>query len=56
VEFEPAACVLRRNQHEEVIDAVRERSGWSTGDVSNVREEALETFENVGGCVDEDVK
>ncbi len=56
MEFESAACALRRKQREEVIDAVRGRSGWSTGNVSNVREEALETLENVGGCVDGDVK
>ena len=56
MEFESAACALRRNQREEVIDAVRGRSGWSRGDVSIVREEAVERFENVRGCVDEDVK
>ncbi len=56
MEFESAACALRKNQHKEVIDAVGGRSGWSTGDVSNVREETLETFENVGGCDDGDVK
>ncbi len=56
MEFESAVCALRRNQHEEVIDAVGGRSGWSTDDFSNVREEAVEMFENVGGCVDGDVK
>ncbi len=56
MEFESAACTLRRNQHEEVIDVVGGRSGWSTGNFGNVREEAVETFENVGGCVDGDVK
>ncbi len=56
MEFESAACALRRNQCEEVIDAGGGRSGWSTGNISNVREEAMETFENVGGCVDGDVK
>jgi hypothetical protein len=56
VEFESAECALRRNQCEEVIDAVGGRSGWITGDFSNVREEAVETFENVGGCVDGDIK
>jgi hypothetical protein len=56
VEFESAACALRRNQREEVIDAVGGRIGWSTGDFSNVREEAVEMFENVEGCVDGDAK
>jgi hypothetical protein len=56
MEFESAVCALRRNQREEVIDVIGGRNGWSTGDISNVREEALETFENVGGCVDGDVK
>ncbi len=56
MEFESAACGLWRNQREEVIDAVRGRSRWSTGNFSNLREEAVETIENVGGCVDGDVK
>ncbi len=56
MEFESAMCALRRNQREEVIDMVGGRSGWSTGNFSNVREEAVEMFENVGGCVDEDIK
>jgi hypothetical protein len=56
VEFESAVCTLRRNQCEEVIDVVGGRSGVSTGDFSNVREEAVKTFENVGGSVDGDVK
>ncbi len=56
MEFESAAYALRRNQREEVIDAVGGRSGWSTGNISNVRDEALEMFENVGGCVDGYIK
>jgi hypothetical protein len=57
VEFESAACALRRNQcEEEVIDAVWGRNGWGAGDFCNVGEETVETLENLGGNVGGDVK
>jgi len=56
VEFESSACALRRNQREEVIDAVWGRNGWGVGDFCNVWEETVETLKNLGGGVGGDVK
>jgi hypothetical protein len=56
VEFESAACALRRNQLDEVIDAVWGRNGWGAGDFCNVEEETVETMENLGGGVCGDIK
>ncbi len=37
VEFKSAPCAFWRYQHEEVVDVVGGRNGWSTGNLSNVR-------------------
>jgi hypothetical protein len=56
VEFESDAFALRRNRHEEVIDAVWGRNRWGAGDFCNVGKETVETLENLGGGVGGDVK
>jgi len=56
VEFESAACILRRDQHEEVTDAIWRRNGWGASDFHNVGEETVETLENLGCGVGGDVK
>ncbi len=56
MEFESAACALRRDQREEVIDMVWGRNGWGTSDFCNVGEETLEALENLGGGVGGDIK
>jgi hypothetical protein len=44
VEFESAAGTLRRDQREEVVDAIWGRNGWGAGDFCNVGEETVEAL------------
>ena len=56
VEFESAVCILRRDQCQEVTDAIWRRNGWGTSDFRNVGKETVEPLENLGCGVGGDVK
>ncbi len=56
MEFDSASCALGRNQREEVIDAVGGRGGWSTRNLSNMRELTVKMLEDVGGFIGRDIK
>jgi hypothetical protein len=47
VKFDSASSAFRIYQSEELVDAFGGHNGWSTGNVSNLKEKAVELLEYV---------
>jgi hypothetical protein len=56
MEFDPATCALWGYESEEVVDVVWRGNGWGICYVSNLRQEAMKSLENIRCCVGRDIK